>query len=104
MNVVSIVSSARQLAALEEDLNTFWLVRYFPHPDATTEGVRQRAKRSGQRAMAIHAVALVEGDAATANAAKDIAKRLVPFLSIEGINEAYRKPRKDVASNPTSSG
>lgn len=101
MNVVSIVSPARQLAALEEDLNTFWLVRYFPHPDATTAGVMQRAKRSGQRAMAIHAAALAEGDAATAKAAKDTARRLVPYLSIEGINEAYRKPRKNGAPNST---
>ena len=99
MNVVSIVSPARQLASLKKDLNTFWLVRYFPHPEATAAGVRQRAKRSGQRAMAIHAAALVEGDDATAKAAKDIARQLVPYLSIEGINEGRRKPRKDVASD-----
>lgn len=96
MTAKSTKSPASQLAALEEDLGTFWLVTYFPIPGTTTQGIHRRAKRSGQRAMTIHAAALASGDKETAKAAMGIAKQLVPYLRVS-IDPNNRRHPRDVA-------
>lgn len=75
---------------LEDSLLDFWLAKVFPTGSTNAEGIRARAKRSGQKAMAIHAAALAANDKETAKLAIALAKQLVPYLSAKVIGEAFR--------------